>query len=554
MKRTELLIAALTMLVAACATQGTMKLERILLVEGGEVRPGSDLEVIERGAVVIRGDRIAWVGPVAEVPEWGRSGEVIDASEMIVLPGLVDAHAHVAGLGAALDSVDLVGTTSYEEVIRRIAAATSDVPAGEWILGRGWDQNDWPVQQFPTARPLDAAVGDHPVWVRRIDGHAALASSAAMRAARITASSPDPEGGRIERDAAGNPTGVFVDAAMDLIDRIIPPPSRTVRRQRILDAARLIAAHGLTAVHDAGVDQDTIQLMRELIDAGELPIRVYVMLQDDDELLSSWFERGPLVDYGDQLTVRAVKLYADGALGSRGAALIEPYADDPGNRGLMVSSGEHLERRAKAALAAGFQVGAHAIGDRGVRTVLDAFEAARVTPAHRFRIEHLQVVAPSDFARVARMGVIGSVQPTHATSDMPWAEARLASERVKGAYAWRTVLDAGGRLALGSDFPVEEVSPLLGIHAAVTRQDLDGHPPGGWFPDQRLSVREAIRGFTLDAAYAAFEEERRGSIEEGKFADLTILQADGRAPAPRQISSSRVRYTIVNGRVVHRGE
>ncbi|MFN2442392.1 MAG: amidohydrolase, partial [Thermoanaerobaculia bacterium] len=327
-----------------------------------------------------------------------------------------------------------------------------------------------------------------------------------------------------------------------------------VRRARILEAARDIAARGLTAVHDAGVDQDTIQLMRELIDAHQLPIRVYAMLSDDSELLAYWFGRGPLIDYGDHLTVRSVKLYADGALGSRGAALLAPYSDDPTNSGLMIASTEHMTNRSRAASAAGFQVGTHAIGDRAVRNVIDAYEAAAIGPDQRFRIEHLQVVAPEDFSRLSTLGIISAMQPTHATSDMPWAEDRLGADRVRGAYAWRTVLDAGSRLALGSDFPVEQVDPFLGIYAAVTRQDLEGSPAGGWFADQRLTLEEAIRGFTLDAAFAAFEEDRRGSIEVGKWADLTIVEPEPREGAARQLPETRVRYTIVNGRIVHRTE
>jgi predicted amidohydrolase YtcJ len=529
-----------------------MSVEPELVVRGGTVLSGPELRRVENGAVLIRGGRVAWVGPASEMPGTSAGAEVIDATGATVLPGLVDAHAHIAGLGAALDTVDLVGSTSYEEVISRIVAGSQGAPAGEWIVGRGWDQNDWPAKEFPTAAALDRAVGDRPVWVRRIDGHAGLASSMAMRAARITSATADPSGGKILRDASGNPTGVFIDAAMDLIDAVVPPPSRTVRRERILAAAREIASKGLTAVHDAGVDQDTIQLMRELIDAEELPIRVYAMLGDDDELLDYWLERGPLVDYGERLTVRSVKLYADGALGSRGAALLHPYADDAGNSGLMVSTPEHIERRARAALAAGFQVGTHAIGDAGVRNVIDAYERAGVTPAARFRIEHLQVVAPEDFARVARLGIIASMQPTHATSDMPWAEARVGADRIRGAYAWRTVLDSGARLALGSDFPVENVDPLLGLYAAVTRQDLTGQPPGGWLPLQRLTIQEAIRGFSLDAAWAAFEEDRRGSIDVGKFADLTIVRPDPSASPAASIPKTEVLYTIVNGRIAYR--
>jgi predicted amidohydrolase YtcJ len=548
------LIILMSLALTSCSSSAPQASDRLLVVRNATVLGGPALERLEQNAIVVRDGRIAWIGADSSLPAWAAGGETIDASGMTVLPGLVDAHAHIAGLGAALDTVDLVAASSYEEVIERILEDSRDKPSGEWILGRGWDQNDWPVKEFPDAATLDRSVGNRPVWVVRIDGHAGLASSAAMKAARITAQTPDPEGGRILRNADGTPTGVFIDTAMDLVARVIPPPSRQVRRARIVEAARNIAGRGLTAVHDAGVDQDTIQLMRELIDAGELPIRVYVMLADDNELLDYWFNRGPLLDYGDHLTVRSVKLYADGALGSRGAALLAPYSDDPSNSGLMIASSAHVARRSQAAMTAGFQVGTHAIGDRAVRNVIDAYASAGVRPEQRFRIEHLQVVSPEDFSRLSGLGIISSMQPTHATSDMPWAEDRLGADRVRGAYAWRTVLDAGSRLALGSDFPVEQVDPFLGIYAAVTRQDAEGAPAGGWFADQRLTLEEAIRGFTLDAAFAAFEEDRRGTIEVGKWADLTIVEPEPRATAPGLLPATKVRYTIVNGRLVHRGE
>ena len=548
------LIILMSLALTSCSSTAPDSSDRLLVVRNATILAGPALERTEASAIVIRDGRIAWVGADSSLPAWATAGETIDASGMTVLPGLVDAHAHIAGLGASLDTVDLVAASSYDEVITRILEDARDKPSGEWILGRGWDQNDWAVKEFPDAATLDRAVENRPVWVVRIDGHAGLASSAAMRAARITAQTPDPQGGRILRNADGSPTGVFIDAAMDLVERVIPPPSRPVRRARIVEATRNIAARGLTGVHDAGVDQDTIQLMRELIDAGELPIRVYAMLSDDSELLDYWFERGPLIDYGDHLTVRSVKLYADGALGSRGAALLAPYSDDPSNSGLMIASTDHVASRAQAASTAGFQVGTHAIGDRAVRNVIDAYESAGIRPEQRFRIEHLQVVSPEDFPRLSGLGIISAMQPTHATSDMPWAEDRLGADRVRGAYAWRTVLDAGSRLALGSDFPVEQVDPFLGIYAAVTRQDLEGAPAGGWFADQRLTLEEAIRGFTLDAAFAAFEEDRRGTIEVGKWGDLTIVEPEPRESAANMLTSTKVRYTIVNGRIVHRGE
>ncbi|HEY8131023.1 MAG TPA: amidohydrolase, partial [Thermoanaerobaculia bacterium] len=336
--------------------------------------------------------------------------------------------------------------------------------------------------------------------------------------------------------------GTFIDAAQGLVERKIPPPSFELRKRRVLAAAQKIAENGLTEMHDAGADQTTIRAVRELIDENRFPIRVYTMIADDARALDEWFARGKLIDYGGRLTVRSVKLYADGALGSRGAALLAPYSDDPGNSGLIVSRPEHLADVSRRARAAGFQVNTHAIGDRGVRNAIDAYEAAGVTAQDRFRIEHFQVVAPSDFGRVARDGIIASMQPTHATSDMPWAEDRVGPERIKGAYAWRTVLNSGARLALGSDFPVEAVNPFFGIYAAVTRQ--------GWYPDQKLTLAEAIRGFTKDAAYAAFEEDSRGTIEPGKLADFTIVEGDLYSMPSSDLFKVKVRYTVVGGEIV----
>ncbi|HEX2121182.1 MAG TPA: amidohydrolase, partial [Thermoanaerobaculia bacterium] len=432
----------------------------------------------------------------------------------------------------------------------RVKERAARASAGEWVLGRGWDQNEWPVTEFPTAGPLDAAIPSNPVWLKRVDGHAGLANSAAMRAAGITAATKDPEGGRILRDARGEPTGVFIDAAMSLVESKMPQPTAAQRKARVLASAQAIAAHGLTEVHDAGIDGATITAVKELIDEKRFPIRVYAMLGDNEALLRTWFAQKPLIDYGGRLTVRSVKLYADGALGSRGAALLEPYSDDPGNRGLLLATPEHIADVARRARAAGYQVNTHAIGDRGVRNVIDSYGAAGVTVSDRFRIEHLQVISPPDIPRLVAGGIIASMQPTHATSDMNWAEARLGPERAKGAYAWRTVLNAGGRLALGSDFPVEDVNPFFGIYSAVTRQDHSGQPAGGWMPQERLTLAEAIRGFTLDAAYAAFEETSRGTIEPGKLADLTIVEGDLLAMPHSELYKAKVRYTVVGGEVV----
>ena len=521
------------------------------LFEGGTVVAGPAQTPEANWSVVTANGAILAVGPAAAIRAAHPNARFVDVRGTTVLPGLTDAHGHLYGLGLSLDTVNVIGAGSYDEVIAKVRERAQRATANEWVLGRGWDQNRWPGKQFPTAAPLDAAIADHPVWIRRVDGHAGIANSAAMRAAGVTAATPDPEGGRLLRDAAGNPTGVFIDGAMSLIDSKVPPPSPELRKARVLAAAKAIAANGLTEMHDAGAEQATITAVQQLIDEHKFPIRVYLMLTDEKTLLDSWFARKPLIGYGDRLTVRSVKMYADGALGSRGAALLAPYSDDPSNTGLLLSKPEHMLEVARRARAAGYQANTHAIGDRGVRNVIDAYEQAGAMPADRFRIEHLQVVAPSDFPRLVEHGIIASMQPTHATSDMPWAEDRLGSDRIKGAYAWQTVLHSGARLALGSDFPVEDVNPFFGIYSAVTRQDQKGNPAGGWYSDQKLTLAETLRGFTSDAAFAAFEETSRGTIEPGKLADLTIVEGDLYAAPVSSLFATKVRYTVVGGEVVY---
>lgn len=516
------------------------------VVAGPDQTPQKNLGIYTEGGVIRE------IGPAAQVQAAHPHSNVIAVIDGTILPGLTDAHGHLDGLGVALDVVSLVGTESFDEAIARVKERAATTPKGQWILGRGWDQNDWAVKEFPTAAALDAAIPDHPVFLRRVDGHAAVANTAALHAAGVTKDSKDPDGGRIIRDANGNPAGTFVDAAMDLVEDHIPAPTAEQRKARVLAAANDIAAHGLTEMHDAGIDADTITAVKQLIDEKRFPIRVYAMLTDNDALLKTWFASGPLNNYGDHLTLRAVKMYADGALGSRGAALLAPYTDEPGNSGLMLAKPEHMLDVARRARAAGFQVNTHAIGDRGVRNVIDAYSSAGVTANDRFRVEHLQVISPQDVPRLVQHGIIASMQPTHATSDMYWAEKRLGPERIKGAYAWRTVLDAGGRLALGSDFPVEDVNPFFGLYAAVTRQDQKGWPAGGWYPSQKLTLAEAVRGFTKDAAYAAFEEGSRGTIEVGKLADFTIV--DGDLYSMPELYKATVRYTVVGGKVVYEGK
>ncbi len=507
-------------------------------------------------ALAVRGDRFLMVGSdslvMAAYPDAPRR----DAGGRTVVPGLIDAHAHLMGLGTSLMEADLVGTRSTDEIVERLQAFARTLPADAWLTGRGWDQNDWPDKQFPTRAALDAAFPDRPVWLVRIDGHAAWANTAALRAAgldRIRAAA-DPEGGQTIRDAAGEPTGVFVDAAMGFVAGAVPPLSPQAADEALTRALAQTARYGLTGVHDAGIDRATADLYRARIAAGTFGLRVYAMIGGRGDAFDQFCREGMVLGYGGRLTIRSVKFYMDGALGSRGAALLAPYSDDAGNRGLLFHTPPAFTDDVRAALACGFQVNTHAIGDRANHATLDAYEQALAETgrtAGRHRIEHAQILAPADIPRFAALGVIASVQPTHATSDMYWAESRVGPERVQGAYAWRALVRSGARLALGSDFPVEQVNPLLGFYAAITRQDAEGEPPGGWQPGQTLTRDEALRGFTLDAAYAAFMEDEVGSITPGKYADFVVLSRDIMTVPAAEILETSVEATYLGGVAIY---
>ncbi len=478
----------------------------------------------------------------------------IDAGEATVVPGLIDAHGHVAGLGLSQLRADLQGTRSKQEVLTRLQAFSSKLPQDAWLLGRGWDQNDWPDQRFPDAADLDAAFPERPVWLGRIDGHAGWANSAALRAVtRDLRGDWQPDGGRIERDANGRPSGVFVDAAMELVEAAVPPLGPEGIEQALTLGMRSAVEHGLTGVHDAGVSLAEMQAYQRLAARGALPLRISAMADGDGAALA-WICREGLYRHpSGRLQMRAVKLYADGALGSRGAAMLADYSDDAGNRGLLLTKRTALAKIIGKAKGCEVQVATHAIGDHGNREVLDAYAEAwrgEKDPGHRWRIEHAQVLSAEDLPRLALLGVIASVQPTHATSDMPWAEDRVGPDRIQGSYAWRKLRDSGARLALGSDFPVESVDPRLGLYSATTRSDGEGQPFGGWRPQEKLTAFEALRGFTLDAAFAGFAESAVGSLEVGKRADFVILEQDPLAIEPRALRALDVRATYVDGKPV----
>jgi len=505
-------------------------------------------------ALLIENGKVLATGSHDDLSARAAGATVIDGRGRNLLPGLIDAHGHVLSLGEIRTQGDLVGTASLDAALEKIKQFSALHPKDPWVLGRGWNQVIWKLGRFPTAKELDSVVADRPAWFERIDGHAAWANSAAMKLAGIDRHTKDPVGGRIERDAEGNPTGVFVDAAKDLVARKIPAWTPEQRSAALDSALAEMASFGMTGVTDAGIDRDTFALYKRYADEGKLSTRIYAMIEGTGENFDAISKGGPLIGYGnDSLTVRSVKLYADGALGSRGAAMLAPYSDDPGNSGLLFYKSDEMTAMIGKALGKGYQVGIHAIGDHGNRQALDSFAAAYQANGGeglRNRIEHAQVVSLDDIPRFVTLKLIASMQPTHATSDKNMAEDRIGAERMKGAYAWQTFLKQGTRVAAGSDFPVESANPFLGLHAAVTRQDAAGEPPGGWYPDQAMSVTEALRAFTLDAAYAAHAEQTQGTLEPGKWADFILVDQDIFAIEPAKIWSTKVLETWVGGKRV----
>jgi predicted amidohydrolase YtcJ len=511
--------------------------------------------VIDPGAIAVSAEgKILALGDSEAMLQMFPVAKQIDLGGKSVLPGLIDSHGHLYGLAVSFTRVNLVGTRSRAEVMARLRESEAGLRDGEWLLGRGWDQNNWPEQAFPNRQDLDAEFPDRPVWLRRIDGHAAWGNSAALaRADRDLSGDWQMEGGYIHRDEQGEPTGIFVDGAISLVEDVVPDTSAELIGSALDLATQTLVSLGLTGVHDPGIDRSVVELYRKKIREGKFPLRVYAMTDGVAETLDWICTEGPVHDASGRLLMRSVKLYGDGALGSRGAALLDDYSDDPGNRGLLFTSQQVVQDRIRRAMSCGLQVGIHAIGDAANRQALDALEQVMVefpdNPG-RHRIEHAQVLHPGDISRFARLGIIAAMQPTHATSDMYWADERLGEERAPGAYAWRSLMDSGVLLSFGSDFPVEQANPMLGIYAAVTRQDLDGWPEGGWFPDERLSREEAIRAFTLGAAHAGFMESEIGSIETGKRADFIVLDRDIMQVPADQIPEIQVLQTWLDGQLV----
>jgi predicted amidohydrolase YtcJ len=499
--------------------------------------------------------RILAVGTAQAVNAKAPNARHIDVQGKTVLPGLIDAHGHVFGLGDVLTQLDMANIPTLAEALSAVATYANAHPGQTWLRGFGWNQEIWKLGRFPTAQELDGAVADRAVWLERVDGHAGWANTKALAAAGITNSTPDPVGGKIIRDKDGVATGVLVDAAKELVEKVLPQQGEAHARL-VLDAALgKLASVGLTTVHDAGVTVANDRLYRDYADHGKLTARVYAMIGGTDADFDQLSKNGPVKDYAKGMyALRAVKLYSDGALGSRGAALIEPYSDEPKSHGLLFHTMPAMDAMIKKAMAAGYQVNVHAIGDAGNRQILDIYArevGATKSSAQRHRIEHAQVVKLADIPRFKSIGIIPSMQPTHATSDKNMAEQRLGNERIKGAYAWRTFLKQGSRIACGSDFPVESPNPFFGIHAAVTRQDASNLPAGGWYPDQAMTLTEALRCFTLDAAYAGHQEKSIGSLEAGKQADFIVIDQDMFTMPAQDIHKIGVLQTWVAGRQVY---
>jgi hypothetical protein len=502
--------------------------------------------VFDNGRVLATG------GPTLEAnyPE----ANVIDGKGLTLLPGITDAHGHVSSLGYTLLQIDLRGATSARQVSSLIAEYAKEKPFLNWIQGRGWNQVLWPGQQYPTAPILDELISDRPVWLERIDGHAGWANSKALALAGINANTISPPGGEIIRDRNGNPTGILIDNAMALVNQVIPPPSDEEMAAALAAATKHLLSLGITSVHDAGVSARENDYYRQLANSGNLDVRLYGMISSTDPELGEMLSAGPSNDPLDLYSARSVKVYTDGALGSRGAALLEPYSDRAGHSGLLLTSKEQLRTIFNLSIQAGFQVAIHAIGDKGNRIGLDEVEHAYATIGGRklrHRIEHSQVVALDDIPRFKSLDVIASMQPTHATSDMNMAEDRLGSDRLKGAYAWRSFLDQGSVLVSGSDFPIELANPFHGIHAAVTRQNQLDEPDGGWISEQAITTEEAVRSFTIDAAWAAHQDKVLGGLTEGKWADFILLDQDLFAIPVNELWKTTVAETWLAGKLVY---
>lgn len=557
-----LVLAALAMLPApALADTLIDNVNGFTLTPDGKIQRFSGLVFDDTGRIVrlVTSKEAQWVpakgkrkkGKDYWVPGPGQVASRVDGKGRTLMPGMIDAHGHVMGLGFQALSLDLSGTRSLAEAQKAIADYARANPSRKWIVGRGWNQELWELGRFPTAADIDAVVADRPVWLERVDGHAGWANSAAMRIAGVNAQSVSPPGGRIEKTGA-NPNGIFVDSAAELVQRAVPPITPKDRDLALLEAQNTLARYGITAIADMGTSVDDWLAFRRAGDRGALSVRVFSYSASIEPMAAIGAGEPTPWLYEDKLRMAGVKLYADGALGSRGALLKRDYHDKPGERGLGFLTDTKLRNLMTRAAMDGFQLAVHAIGDGANAQVLDAMAelSSTFTGDRRWRVEHAQVLDPADIARFARQGVIASMQPVHQTSDRTMAEARLGPDRLTGAYAWNSILKSGGRLAFGSDVPVENPNPFVGWAVAMSREDENGAPPGGWRPEERLTREAALAGFTTGAAYASFAESKVGHLAPGLRADFILIDKDPLLASPAEIRAIKVEETWVNGRRV----
>lgn len=568
MKRLSLLLAITASLVPIPSALTRTQLKADLLLLNAHIVTMNPRQPTAE-AVAVKDGRIVWVGSTSDAKtSFGKAAETLDLAGATVLPGIIDAHSHLMSLGESFLKLDLKGLATPEEVARRVKEKAATLRSGEWILGWGWDEGKW-AAHYPTHELLTEAAPTNPVFLTGLHSFAAWANKRALLVAGINKDTRDPENGRVIRDEkTGEPSGVLINRAQDLVASHIAPLDLDSVKIALELAARECLRNGLTSVHEARVTPIMLQAFREMVKKSRLQLRVYAMLDGANPvLIDEWLKRGPEIDPQHRLTIRSVKVFADGALGSRGAAMFEPYADAPDTKGVITTTAGGVYDLTRRCLGRGFQVATHAIGDAANHQVLDAYEkalkqasgATSGTSASagvgrndaRLRIEHAQVLAAADIPRFAELGVIASMQPTHCTSDMIWAEKRIGPARIKGAYAWRSVLKTGAHVPISSDFPGETLNPFYGIYAAVTRQDPQGKPDGGWYPDQRMTLEEALRGYTIEAAYAAFEEKQKGSIEQGKLADLIVISKDPATITPRELLQISVLKTYIDGKLAY---
>ena len=513
----------------------------------------------DASAVVVKNGEIVYVGESPEAMRFeGENTRVVDLAGATVLPGLVDSHTHVFGLGAAIERIDLTEVDTEEEAVALVVERAKTTPKGEWILGRGWDEGAW-ANRYPDKELLSEAVPDHPVFLASLHGFAGWANQAALDAGRITSETEVPVGGEIRTGDDGEPSGLFLNRAVPVIRNAVPSPSHEQLMETAYTGLAQMAKDGYTAVHDAGLDTAMMAALEDLEADDRLPIRVYGMLSLRDEpLMRRWIERGPDSDNDSMLVTRTVKAYYDGALGSRGARLLYDYQDQPGHRGVSGSGYGFDEELMAAAMKKGFQVAIHAIGDAGNREALNilerVFQEDPSTQALRHRIEHAQVMHPDDIPRLGQLGIIASMEPPHAVEDKTWAEDRLGPDRIRGAYAWRTLRESNAALTFNSDNPGSDHNIFYGLHAAITRQDKNSQPEGGWYAEEAVNADEAVRGYTSWSAYASFREEETGILDVGRWADITVMDVDPFVLAdqvPADMLNGRILMTIVDGEVVH---